>query len=368
MGNRNKDPRIEKLRSEGKTVWSYSRINSFNQCKLGYHLNYNKRMKNNQNIYSYMGGIIHDAIEAFQLGGFDSDGNRLNIVSDSDMVMIKENDTSFLKKKYYEGLLESEMLGLKFPNETIEKSWKDCMEDWLESFKKIDRRMVTEKLIVFEVVNGIWIQGYIDVLMGNEDGTVDIMDWKTSSKFTGKELIKAGRQLLLYELGVEDNFKRKTSNRYWYMFKLINLCKKQKNGKIKKATFARNKWVKDNKKQFENALRKAEIDEFEIPIYINKAVADNSIECFPDDVKSQYWLEDAYVSYGSGNGKVEELKSYIKTTVETINSLDKNNDDDWDVEDIDPKKSFFCNNLCGVRESCHKYKEYLEKYSDTFEG
>lgn len=366
MGSRKKDPRIKKLQDEGKTVWSYSRLNTFNQCKLQYHLSYNKRVENKQNIYSYMGGVIHDAIEAFQCNGVDDKGNRLDIVNDNDMDIILSENTDFIKNKYQAGLIEAEMLGLKFPNEIIEKSWKLCMEDWINNFKKIDRKMITEKLIVFEVVNDIWIQGYIDVLMGNKDGTVDIMDWKTSSKFTGKELIKAGRQLLLYELGVESNFGRKTTNRQWYMFKLINLCKKQKNGKIKKSVFSRHKWVKENKKQFENVLRKFGIDEFEIPIYINRAIADNNIDIFPEEIKQQYWIEDGYVSYDSTPEKIQELKDYIKNTVNNILSLDKTKDEDWEIDEINPKDAFFCNNLCGVRGSCYRYKEYLDKYSDTF--
>ena len=366
MGERITDKRLTALREKGHTVWSYSRINSFNQCKLGYYLNYVAKVGSKQNIYSYMGGIIHDAIEAFQQNGRNSDGSIMDGISSEGIALIEVGDIKFIRDIFYNELFVAKAKGMKFPNPKIGKSWEDAMVHWLDNYAKIPTKMATEKIFILEIADGIWIHGYIDVIMPNGDGeSLDIMDWKTSSKFTGKDLIKSGRQLLLYKLGVEDNFKKDVKELSWYMFKLINVCTKLKNGKVRKTLVARNKWVKDYKNSFMTEFRRAGIEDFEANMYLSEAIRNNNIDNFPAGIKDKFWLEDGYVYYESNEENIQELKDYIVETVKKIDKLDINNMDEWDVPPIKEKDSFFCNNLCGVKDSCPRYQEFIGKLKNN---
>ena len=263
-----------------------------------------------------------------------------------------------IKSAYFEKLAELEFLDMKFPNENIEANYNKDIQHYLDNFKKIDSKFVLEHHVLFEVLPDIWIQGFVDAIYKGENGLV-ILDWKTSSKFTGKKLVEAGRQLLLYKLAIEATTNAKVDKIMWCMLKYLNVCHTQKNGKIKKKMCNRGKWVKEMKSALEKEMIKEGIDDLEVSILMEEAVENNNIDILPQFIKDKYWLEDCYVEHEASDENIQELKDYIQSTVDKINSKNHENKDEWKPLDLE-KESFYCNNLCNHRNTCTFRKEYVE--------
>jgi ATP-dependent helicase/DNAse subunit B len=340
--------KLNELRSNGVTVYSFSRLGTFNNCQYEYFKSYVKREKGIENCYTTLGSTLHDGLESIYRG---------------------EKTIDDFKRKYNDKLVELDLLGINFPSDKIGDSWKSDIGNFLDNFNKMDKKMSLEKLILFEIEEGVWLQGYIDVIAPSEKGKpyVDIIDWKTSSKFTGKKLQEAGRQLLMYKLGLEDMSNFKVDNVMWFMLKYLYVCHMQKNGKVKKKMCNRGKWVKEIGKQIEKELVKLEVDEFEAELLLDKAIEENNLTCLPQDIQKKYWLEDCIVEHDTSEENLEEVKEYILNTIRNIESKNKEDEKEWKPVEIDKSTSFYCSVLCGHRKTCPFYKQYLEENSESFD-
>jgi ATP-dependent helicase/DNAse subunit B len=340
--------KLDELYKSGAKVFSFSKLGTFNNCEYEYYNSYVLKNRGINNIYTELGSCLHNNIEAIYDG---------------------ESDIDNFKDNYTNKLFELEMVDMTFPNEKIGDSWKKDVDHFLNNFNKMDTKIIQEKLVVFEIGDGLWLQGRIDGIVPSEKGkpNVNILDWKTSSKFSGKKLTEAGRQLLMYKVGLEDNTPFKVDKVMWFMIKYLYVCNMQKNGKVKKKMCNRGKWVKEIRSQLEKELYKLELDEFEIELLLDKAVEDNKIDSLPKEIHEKYWLEDCFVEYEITDEKIEELKQYIVGTVKAIDSKDKTNEDDWKPIEIDKHNSFYCSVLCGHRKTCKFYKKFLEENADSFD-
>ncbi len=340
--------KLDQLKKQGARIFSFSKLGSFSNCEYEYYKTYVEKTRGIDNVYTLLGSLLHDNIEGIYKG---------------------DNSITQFKKNYEDKLMEMDIVGVNFPNEKIGDSWKKDVEHFLANFKKIDRKTVLEKLIVFEIADGIWLQGYIDAIMPSEKGKpyVDIFDWKTSSKFTGKKLTEAGRQLLMYKVGLEATSDFKVDSVQWFMIKYVNVCSKFKNGNVKSKMCNRGKWVKEIKSQLEKDMHNLGIEEFELEMLLDKAIQDNNLDSLPRQVRDKYWLEDCVVVYEITDEKIEELKQYILNTIAEIDSKDPKNEDDWKPIEIDKSNSFYCSVLCGHRKTCKYYKKFLEENADSFD-
>lgn len=342
------EDKLQELKDSGKTVYSFSRLGSFNNCEYEYYNTYAKGNRGIDNVYTLMGSLLHDNIEDIYSG---------------------KSDIDKLRSEYENKLMELDLLGITFPNESIGLSWKKDVGHFLKNFNKINSKMLLEKLIVFEVSDGIYMQGYIDSIKPSDKGKpyVEIIDWKTSSKFSGKKLNEAGRQLLMYKVGLEDNTPFKVDKIMWFMIKYVYVCNMQKNGKLKKKMCNRGKWVKEIRNPLEKELYKLNIDEFEVELLLDKATEDNSLDCLPKEVQEKFFLEDCFVEYDVTDEKIEELRQYVVDMVNVIESKDVNDKSDWKPVEINKQTSFYCSVLCGHRKHCEFYKKYLEENANGFE-
>jgi ATP-dependent helicase/DNAse subunit B len=340
--------KLDELYKQGERVFSHSKLGTFNNCEFEYYNTYVLKNRGVDNVYNVLGSCLHDNIEAIYDG---------------------ESDIEKFKINYTDKLLELDMIDLKFPNEKIGDSWKKDVNHFLNNFNKMDTKIIQEKLIVFEISDGIWIQGYIDGIVPSEKGKphVNVIDWKTSSKFAGKKLTEAGRQLLMYKIGLEDNTPMKVDKVMWFMIKYIYVCNMQKNGKVKKKMCNRGKWVKDMRSTLEKELCKIGIDEFEVEMLLDKAVEDNNMNCLPEEIQEKYWLEDCFLEYDITDEKIEEFKQHVVNTVKAIDSKDHSNPDDWQPVELDKYNSFYCATLCGHRKTCKFYKKFLDENADSFD-
>ncbi|MGG1363561.1 PD-(D/E)XK nuclease family protein [Bacillus velezensis] len=338
--------KLNELRQQGKNIYSFSKLGTFNNCEYEYYNTYVLKKKGIDNIYTLMGSELHNGIEK---------------------IYKNELDIGEFKKGFENRLIELELNGVNFPSDSIGDSWKADIGHFLNNFNKIDSKMVLEKLLVFEISDRIYLQGYVDAILPSEKGKpyVSIYDWKTSSKFAGKKLNEAGRQLLMYKLALEQTTDLKVDKILWFMVKYVYVCTQGKT-KVKKKMCNRGKWVKEIRMQLEKEMRTLEYDDFEIDLLLDNAVKENNIDCLPEEIKNKYWLEDCLVEYEVTEEKINELKEYITDTVKKIENKDREDETQWEPVKIDKYNSFYCSVLCGHRKTCKFYKDFLNKSSNKF--
>lgn len=323
---------LNALKEQGKVVYSISRLNTFNSCEYCYHLTYNLKLPQVQNPYAVLGGEIHDCLEGIYNG----------VKSEEDLKATLDN-----------GLLKCELFDIRFPSENIKDNWVKDMKHFVTNFKKLDGEFITEKGFIYEL-EGILIQGFIDAIVTVNNET-KVLDWKTSSTFTGDKLRDAGRQLVLYKTAIESLEGINVTKSGWDMLKYVEVCY---NGRTK--ICSRRNWVKDISKMIATDLKRLKVDPLIAGMYIEQALLNNNLDGMPDEIKSKYQIRDCIVYYDITEERVQECNSYIINTVNKIESKDKNNDDDWKHTEINGKTLFFCQQLCGQRENCKFLKQHLD--------
>jgi len=182
----------EEIQEKYDEVWSYSRINTYNQCPMSYKIQYIDNYKGKPNVYSYLGGLIHDIMEKWYNNIIDK----------------KEAITMF-EKAY------NSHFGLYFfMSDKVRNNWYKSMHNFFINHEKMKEEGQQEVLCMYKTPNGNIFRGFIDRITNNA-----IIDWKTSSMFSGKKLLSAGRQLILYKLAVEQETQQNIDKVAWCMMK-----------------------------------------------------------------------------------------------------------------------------------------------------
>lgn len=345
IGNEKEQELLQKLREEGHTIYSISRINTYNQCQYEYFNTYVMKNRGLGNCYSEIGSFTHNTIEGIYRGEINLD------------------DFDFAQK-LHDKVLELDIMDIDFPNEQIKNSFMNDMIHFTNNFNKLDGEFTLEKMFITKIEDK-YLMGFIDALREHKNSKIDIIDWKTSSKFSGSKLIDAGRQLIVYKLGLEETSGIKVDKVMWNMLKYIYICNVQKNGKVKRKMVNRGKLIKEMYKSFEKDLLNSGLDEIEVMMILDGALEKNDFNSLPTSITEKYWLEDCLLEYDVTEDRIQEVKEYILNTIEKIESKDSLNKDEWKPLDI-KKDSFYCNTLCSHRESCEFLKDFKKKSVTQF--
>lgn len=325
---REKIPEVEKLKKEGKIVWSFSRLDCFENCKLSYKYGYIDRVNGKDNIYNLVGTFMHDNKEAYL--------NKL---------ITKEKWLS----DFDDYIFELQMNGVNFPNEIIKNNYVESISHYIKYQEDNINKNIIEKFVLYQIDENNWIQGYIDYI-DVKDGVFRIIDFKTSSEYTGDKKKKAGRQLILYKIILEHITGRKINFVGWDMMKYCYVCKKQKNGKIKRYFMQRNKIAKEMKERYYKDLISIGKLDFEADMIVFEM---NDI---PEELKDIYWIEDGLVEYEISEEIEHEVRNFVNKTI-----LNIKNEKVFEPYNITKEDNFFCGNLCGYKNVCWKWKEYIGK-------
>lgn len=187
MGDVSYLPSIEDM------VWSYSRIESFEDCQYRFFLKYISRCKGVEKFYASYGSWMHKLIERFYRGELSKD----------------EMLTEFLT-----GFSEN-VKGIR-PQESTVLKYIQCGVEYLKGFQPFKYSMVgVEKRVDFDI-DGLRFIGYIDYLGQDDDGNLVIIDnksrdMKPRSKrakptVKDKELDSMLRQLYIYSAAIKQEF------------------------------------------------------------------------------------------------------------------------------------------------------------------
>jgi len=357
LSTRERNPQLQSLFDRNIKVYSYSKLSSYDECKFNWYNSYILHKRSNDNIYSAIGGNVHDSLQAT----YDKD-YALSEAKDSFNKTVKE-----LEKK-----------GIKFPENppTTRSNYIKNMNHFFENYNKLDSKMITEQFVLYKIPrfkdavkdeDFMWIQMYIDSIIpvyeGEEFKSVIVNDWKTSSKFDKHKLLKASRQLLIYKLGVEQNTGTYVSKIGWTMLKYVYCCYKTKGSKkvpsqIKKSIQQRKDSVKYFYKKIINDLISTGMDTMEAELLAGKSVNKNSFEFLPKEIQDKYWIEDCFLEYEFNDEILEECKQWVINIINKIESVKNPTLKDYPPVEINEKSSYFCFNLCGRPDCIHliKYK------------
>jgi RecB family exonuclease len=336
-------------------IWSFSRVNCYINCSYSYYLKYIRNIKElDTNIYSILGGQFHDILEKFYKGIITYE----DMITESEMCIL----TMVMDEKKFDK-------NNKERNQNIEDKYFTCMRHFFSNHIPVQKKVLCEQHIMIKVGNN-YFQGYIDAIHKNENDYI-ITDYKSSTIYTGAKIEKEGRQLILYALGLNqkgiplENIKIR-----WNFLKYNSITYIQKNGKEKTTNSERWSWVAKIKSPLRMNLKDSkQYSEFEIEQMLDKAIEDNNLNSFPDDIKQKYIVSDCYIYIPLSkeitsnleeelNDKIIEIYKKEKLTEQAINEDEKNKI--WEREVLE-KDFFFCSNICGYRPiQCKCYKKFLD--------
>ena len=331
---------------EGKNIFSFSKLMTFETCPYSYYLSYIKHIRGAESIYSTMGTVAHESAQ--------------------DLVEGNINNDEALER--FETALEDsiDVLGLKFPTEKSGDNFKECMSEFLEHYKPNHDKYDIEK--GFDVVmrdGKTLILGFIDLIIYNEDGTIDVVDYKTSSKFSKKDFQHKKMQLLIYAKSLlEEGYK--INRLYFNMMKYCTISWDEINSKkqlVHKSTMSeRNGIGLKLKSVAKRLLKKQGLDENDIELRVDRMIETNTID---DLIADKFTISDYEVDVELSEESLEEMEQWVESIVNKTEELGK---DEGNFKPIEIKQGsdFFCQNLCG--KGCKYFKEYSENDSNSYKN
>lgn len=310
-----------KKRNPMAKFYSYSKLNTFNQCKRSYYYTYIDKKEQKPSVYSMLGTACHTTLERLYEG-----------VDDTLDYSIFENEFN-----------KCELFNINFPQSKydIKGGYKKDVDAFYNVYKKISgTNFISELGFILKIDELHYIIGYIDLIRLNDDGTVDIYDFKTSSDFgNGSHLIDAARQLILYKLAIEQLYNIKVKSVSWQMLKYVNV---KVGDNPMKMNIKGREWVSKCSTQIKKLMKSRGYNQILIDMYLNNAIAENKIDCLPVDIQSDIKVETYTRYFDVTDEAIEEFWSYYKNTIKEIESMG-DNIDNW----LRSVESFFCQNLCG---------------------
>lgn len=342
-------------------LWSWSRVNSVHNSLYEYYLKYIRHIAEDRqdSIYTVTGGISHDIIEKFYKGDITYEQ------------MIEE---------FEDGWTTAMIAELKFnrsdaaKNATIGDKYYCDLQHFFKNHKKIKTKVLLEHFVTIKIGDEYY-QGYIDCLTKDEDGVYHIIDWKTSTAYTGAKAENECGQLVLYsmalhQLGVPyDKIKI-----CWNFLKYQNITIMMKNGTTKVRQIERAKIGESLQANAKMWLKELGYED-DLMEYLDALAQSNDIQVLPKDVQEKYICEDCYVYVDLTDALLKRWEDYIIETTRMIRNKEAEYKrlkstgqfDDaeklwWEDEESVKAQSYYFANLCSYSAKLHKpYAAYLEK-------
>lgn len=336
-------------------LWSWSRINTFMTSPYEYYLHYvlGKKEDNDNCAYAPIGGISHSILEKFYTNEIKYE-NMIGEFRDGWTTAIEIAELKFNRSD-------------EEKNESIGNKYKEDLIHFFMHHNPIEEKVIVEKFVTAKIGNSV-LQGYIDAIFKDKAGCFNILDWKTSSKFSPKALEEKSGQLVVYaialtQLGVPlDKIK--------IGFNMLKYCTveyEQKNGTTKTRDIERCK-IGESLQSNVGMWLKAMGYEDEKDDYLKQLLDCNSIEVLPEEVQKKYTVSDCYVYVPLTEKLINKWHDAIVSTIMDIHAREKDYKETgndkvwWDTEENVKEQSYYFANLCGYSPSLLKpYAEYLDK-------
>ena len=344
------DEKIEELRSQGVEIFSFSKLDTVYECKYSFYKNYIEKAKvEKDNAYSYLGGKIHDALEHVYKG---------------DSLVVEEGKEELTPREYivhrwYEAL--DEMYNIKhfeFPSDAIKINYEKSMANYVHNFTKEDKKAILESTMLINL-EGVWIMGFIDVLQADEiEGTksLRVVDYKTSTLYTGDKKKEKGRQLVLYALAVENATNYPVTSVAWDFLKYATfryLGKSRKKGENLMRCKATSYWQKE-------IINELIALDYDMNTAVDMWAAGDAIGAIPKEVEHMFEVTGSIIDYDYNDETKQELIDWVLETVAEVHDMKESGI--YPAKKIDKSNEFGCASLCPYKHQCEAYKSYLKKY------
>lgn len=357
----------ELMKKEGVSrIWSWSKWNCFHTSPYEYFLKYIQHAKEDRTdcIYTTTGGIAHDILERFYSGELSYE----NMVDDFDDGWV----TAF------------EIADMKFDrnspekNDKISQKYYENLRHFFANHKVLENKPMIEQFVKAKIGDNLF-QGYIDVCFKDDEGNINIVDWKTSSIYKGSKAENECGQLIVYAIGLNQQGIPMDKIRIcWNFLKYVSIQYEQKNGAVKTREVERSKIgesLQSNAKTWLKAFG------YDVDEYLKLLLDTNSIDCLPDEVKAKYVISDCYVYVPITEELIQKWSDSIIRTIVDIELREQDYNDTqndkvfWDTDASVQAQSYYFSTLCAYSPNLHlPYKAYLERLEaasngeDTFAG
>ena len=352
-------------------LWSFSKFDTYRTSQYEWMLKYIKHLPENnekQSAYASLGSAVHDVIEKL----YDGTIKYNNMVEQFEDIWMTNIDIAELVFDRNDSK----------KNENIKNKYYKDLVHFFNNYKQLSYKMQNEQFVTIKITDDIVMQGYLDACYKNEDNIFTIVDYKTSTQYSGKAIKEHAAQLVLYsealrQLGIPKDKIRCC----WNFLKYVNIDCEQINGNIKTRTIERYEIGSKLQASVKTWLKKLGYEE-QMLEYLDALVQTNDIKCLPEDVQSKYKINDCYVYVDDIWDFYEELKKEIIETIAEINEksikykelIELGNEEAaeklfWDDEESLKEQSYYYNNLCGYSIPTIKpYKQYLDKINAEKNG
>lgn len=352
-------------------LWSFSKFDSYRTSQYEWMLKYIKHIPENNELasaYSSLGSAVHDVIEKLYDGTIKYED------------MVEEFEDIWMTNIDIAGLVFDRSDSVR--NESIKNKYYADLVHFFKNYKQLPYKMQNEQFVTIKITDNIVMQGYLDACYKNEDGIFTIIDYKTSTQYSGKAIEEHAAQLVLYsealrQLGIPKDKIRCC----WNFLKYVNVDCEQVNGNIKTRSIERREIGSKLKSSVKTWLKKLGYAE-QMEEYLNDLVETNDIKCLPEDVQEKYVVNDCYVYIEDIWDFYENLKEEIINTIHEINNkaekykvyINDGNEEEaeklfWDNEESLKAQSYYYNNLSGYNIPTLKpYKQYLDKITAEKNG
>ncbi|MGL6132065.1 MAG: PD-(D/E)XK nuclease family protein [Fusobacteriaceae bacterium] len=351
---------LDKLKSEGADIYSYSKLKSFTQCKGAYKDTYINKKKRANNVYAIIGSYIHDALEDIYDNSWSDVENKLVLEEGFQNALMEigvHNNNTEQRKDFYGNLPEGEYY-LKFMSENVEQNYMKAISHYINNFKRENVKRLNEALVVVEL-NGKYVQGFIDVIQEDENGdgqTLKIIDYKTSTVWaSAEETSKHAQQLLFYAWAIMQKYpKLKVTSVSWNMLKYVNI---KYHGKTRKTnTLFRRDKLFDKKQgiltEIYDAFKIKGYSDLDTAVILSEGMSKNQI---PEEISDMFDIWEGYLDYPVTE---ENLLSTVNHLTEIMNDIDK--EEIFEHMKITDKDNFNCTWLCNHRHTCEVRAKYFK--------
>lgn len=353
---------LEKIKKKyGVTrIWSWSRMNTYMTSKFEYLLKYILKSKEDRcdSCYTTLGSICHSALEKFYEGKIKYEG------------MIEDYNDGFTTAITIADLKFNRSDAEK--NKSIGEKYNENLVHFFKNHVPYKNKLLVEKPIVVNINGNVFV-GYIDGLYKDDDGNYTILDFKSSSIYTGKTLEENSGQLTIYGIGLHQMGIPLDKIKCCFNFlKYCTIKYQLKKGDIKYRNVERSKIGESLQSNAKMWLKEFGYEPDE---YLKTLLDTNNIDCLPEKVKEKYEITDCHVDIGFDEKLVQKWTDIITTTLKDIGLREKDYEETksmqcfWDDEEDVKAQSYYFNNLCSYSASKHlPFKAYLEKLEASKNG
>ena len=345
-----------------KTLDSWSKYHCYKQDHWEAFLKYvlHEKEDRTNGIYAVSGGYCHDIIEKL----YNKE--------------IKYEDMIDL---YEDSLLTMNIAELKYgrndaeKNEKIANKYENCVRHFFRNHNVITQPHKVEHFITIRISDDIVLQGYIDFLFtekyvdedGNERTRIRIVDWKTSTRYTGKKIDEECGQLVIYAEGIRQalNIPLEDIVCEWNFLKYVTVTYEQKNGTFKDRFIERNSIGESLVNTAKMWLKHFGYED-DIDSYVDTMILENTIDCLPDEVREKFVIKDCYVEVPLSEEKIDELKADIIETIHDFREKEKEYRETKDEmlfwQDVTDADAYRLATLSSYSRKLHKpYDTYLKE-------